>query len=252
MKRYTLSALSLAIALFTWWFLTKDLAGRQKMLYPDPVGLLRVGADHWISLLGFAMTTWYRVVVGLGLGGFIGFAFALLMSASVNLERIFDPFIEILRPIPPIALTPFFILWFGLSDFGQLLLVGLGCFMVVLVSTLAELKNVNPVWVYAAKSLGAKKVHLYLQVYIPAVIPTLVASIRVAAATGFALTVASEYLGAQGGLGFVIRNARTTLETDSILLCALILGLESLATDACIRRIGCFATSWMSRVSREI
>ncbi len=74
--------------------------------------------------------------------------------------------------------------------------------------------------------------------------PALVGGTRVALASAFALTVAAEYLGAQGGLGFLIRNARTILHTETILLAAMILGVESLVTDQAIRLLFSRLTQW--------
>jgi ABC-type nitrate/sulfonate/bicarbonate transport system permease component len=248
LKKRLTAVLVLGIAALFWWLLTRQLDPHERLIYPAPAGVTRVLIAHWTNILEFAVTTWYRVLVGLFLGGLIGFATGLLMSASRTIEALLDPFIELLRPVPPIALTPFFILWFGLGDFGQLLLVGLGCFMVVVVSTVVAAKNIPPVLVMAATSLGASTKGLYRGVYIPAILPALMSAVRVAAATGFGLTVAAEYLGAQGGLGYLIRNARTTLETDSILLAAAILGLESLITDYSLRRLGRWLTRWLPRI----
>ena len=70
---------------------------------------------------------------------------------------------------------------------------------------------------------------------------------RIILATGFALTVAAEYLGAQGGLGYLIRNARTLLDTASILVCASCLGLLSFLLDLIVHRVMRSATLWVAR-----
>ena len=103
----------------------------------------------------------------------------------------------------------------------------------------------NPVFIRVSKSLGADDLTVYKSVIIPAIIPNILPSIRVALASSFALTVAAEYLGAQGGLGYLIRNARTILQTETILLAAIILGLESLISDLIIRAIFKRFTGWI-------
>ncbi|MBK8820452.1 MAG: ABC transporter permease subunit [Saprospiraceae bacterium] len=85
---------------------------------------------------------------------------------------------------------------------------------------------------------------IFTKQYFPGIMPAISSAIRVAAATGFGLTVAAEYLGAQGGLGFYIRNARVTLNTEAILLAALILGILSLLTDQLIRMAFRFINKW--------
>jgi len=248
-KKQVIGGTVIITLIAVWWFTTRSLSPGERLIFPAPEGVLNTLTGHFTQLVKFALTTWYRVLTGLFLGGLIGFAVGLLMSAFPIAEALLDPIVELLRPVPPIALTPFFILWFGLGDFGQLLLIGLGCFMVVLVSTVVAVKNVSPLWVMAARSLGATRRQTYTSVYIPAVLPTIMSSIRVASATGFGLTVAAEYLGAQGGLGFLIRNARVTLQTDSILLAAALLGVESLITDFGLRFLGRHVTAWMPRLT---
>jgi len=185
------------------------------------------------------------------IGSTLGFFIGLLMTWNEFIEYLLDPYIETIRPIPPIALTPFFILWFGLGDLGQLLLVALGCFMVIIVTTVVSAKNVSPIYIRAAKSLGASKFKLYQTIIVPAIMPNIASAIRIAAATGFGLTVAAEYLGAQGGLGYMIRNARVTLETESILIAALILGLESLILDQLLRYTFNKLTAWLPKDNEQ-
>ncbi|HEY4287933.1 MAG TPA: ABC transporter permease [Puia sp.] len=227
-----------------WFFATRGQSTRGDLIFPRPVLLLRTLRDQWQEILQYSLTTWYRVMVGLVIGSFFGILAGILMTWNRVLYYLLDPVIEIIRPIPPIALTPFFILWMGLGDVSQLLLISLGCFMIITVSTFVGILNVNPVYVRAAQSLGANKTRIYRTVYIPAIIPGLLSGIRVALASGFALTVAAEYLGAQGGLGFLIRNARTILHTETILLAAILLGIESLVTDQLLRLLFRKITKW--------
>ncbi len=236
---------------FIWIILTRNQTSKQLLIFPSPDSLLSILFSQWREILVYSLTTWYRVLAGLAIGSFIGFLTGLVMTWNDWIEAMLDPIVELIRPIPPIALTPFFILWFGLGDLGQLLLISLGCFMVVIVTTVVSVKNVEPVYVRAAKSLGANDFDLYRTVFMPAIIPNLFSGVRVATATAFALTVAAEYLGAQGGLGFLIRNARTILQTNAILLAAIILGIESFLTDRLLRIIFRQLTKWTPK-SNEI
>ncbi|MDH5414264.1 MAG: ABC transporter permease, partial [Flavobacteriaceae bacterium] len=208
-KRIIIAFGVVSILLLLWWVFTINQNSSQKLLFPSPELLLQTLSERYIELAQFSFTTWYRVLVGLFVGSYLGFITGLLMSYNNMVNYILDPIIELIRPIPPVALTPFFILWFGLGDLSQLLLIAIGCYMIITITTYEAVRNVNPVFIRAARSLGAKPLDLYLTVIIPNIIPNLLPGLRVALATSFALTVAAEYLGAQGGLGFVIRNART-------------------------------------------
>lgn len=234
----------IAILVIAWYLLTLNQNTKGALIFPSPKLLIITLNDQGQQILSYSLTTWYRVLLGLIIGTVCGLTAGILMTYSKIFYFILDPIIEIIRPIPPIALTPFFILWIGLGDGSQLLLISLGCFMIVTVSTFVGINNVSPVYIRAAKSLGANKRQLYKTVYIPAIIPGLLSGIRVALASSFALTVAAEYLGAQGGLGYLIRNARQVLHTETILLAAIILGIESLISDQLIRYLVKIITKW--------
>lgn len=234
----------ITLLVIVWFFLTLNQNKLQALKFPSPKLLIETLKDHGKDILTYSLTTWYRVILGLLIGIFFGLVAGILMSYNKIFYFILDPIIEIIRPIPPIALTPFFILWLGLGDISQLLLISLGCFMIITVSTFVGISNVSPVYIRAAQSLGAKKWQLYRTVFIPAITPGLLSGIRVALASSFALTVAAEYLGAQGGLGYLIRNARQVLHTETILLAAIILGIQSLITDQLIRYFVKYLTKW--------
>ena len=230
-----------------WYLLTRDQTATEALLFPSPVVSLQKFLSHHELFISYTLSTWQRVIVGCLIGAVSGIGIGFSVHRFKVLEAIVDPLIEIIRPVPPIALTPFFILWFGLGNLGQYLIVALGCFMVVFVGVVVSVRNVAPVYIKAARSLGAGDGKLYLHVLLPAVVPSLLASLRVSAATGFGLTVAAEYLGAQGGLGFLIRNARTTLDTDTILVAVVLLGAVALMTDLILRLTFRAFTDWQPR-----
>jgi len=234
------------IALFLLWvLLTIDQNSRDALLFPSPSDVWNVFLRRPTELVIYTITTWYRVIAGCFIGGTVGVLFGAAMANFRVIDAVFDPIIELIRPIPPIALTPFFILWFGLGDFGQLLIVSLGCFMVLVVGTTVSINNINPTFIRAAKSLGASNLRIQQTIVLPAILPSLVSALRVSLATGFGLTIAAEYLGAQGGLGFLIRNARVTLETDVILTAVVLLGGISLISDMIIRWVSGKVNVWV-------
>lgn len=235
LKFKLISTIAILTIIVSWYLLTRDQTRSQELLFPSLEKLYHTLINNYRNIFNYSLITWYRVIVGLVIGIISGFFFGIIITWNKYLEAIIDPIIEIIRPIPPIALTPFFILWFGLGDLGQLLLVSLGCFMVIVVSTVNAIRNISIIYIRAAKSLGANDYDIYKTIYLPGIMPAISSAIRVSAATGFGLTVAAEYLGAQGGLGFLIRNARVTLNTEAILLAALLLGILSLVTDQIIR-----------------
>jgi len=143
-----------------------------------------------------------------------------------------------------VALIPFFIIWFGVGLSGQVVLIALGCFMVLTVNTFTAVQLVPPVYVRAGIALGAPPAALYRTILLPAILPSLVGGFRIAAALAFGLGIAGEFMGAQGGIGFLMMVARRTLNTNTIFLGVIIIALESYAFDALLRAAGRHLCRW--------
>lgn len=245
--RYVLGLLSITIVLVAWYLLTEHWRRISSLYLPSPSNVLDTLVEVRSTILDHSLTTLRRVITSFVLGSALGIAVGLIMSRYRIVFSLLEPIIEALRPVPPIALIPFFILWFGIGDFGKLLLAGEGCFMVMVISTIESVRNVPSIYVQAAQSLGASKAHIYRTVVIPAIVPELIAGWRVALALAFALMVAAELMGAQQGLGFMIMVARRSLNTPTILLGIIIIGLEAALADQVLRRLTARLTVWTER-----
>ena len=246
-----LGVATVVAVLAAWYIVTVVMPLIPSLFFPSPPDVLRALVELRYSIIQHSLVTLYRVLASFSVGSMIGILIGLLMSRSRIVYAILDPVIEALRPVPPIALIPFFILWFGIGNFGKVLLSGLGCFMVLVVNTAVAVRNVPPIYVRAAASLGADPRTIYRTVVVPAIVPSLVSGWRVAAALAFALTVAAELMGAQSGLGFLVMVARRSLQTDVILLSVIILSIEAWFVDRAIRVLSNRVTPWMERLESK-
>ncbi|MDQ3691012.1 MAG: ABC transporter permease [Chloroflexota bacterium] len=230
-----------------WWLLTSGLSIVKPLYFPAPVevinSLIRLGP----SLLADGMATLMRVVVSWMLGSALGVLAGLVMVRSRIAYFILTPIVEALRPVPPVALIPFVILWFGIGDSGKIFLAALGCFMVMAINTIVAADNVAPVYLRAARSLGATQNQVYRTIILPAIGPQLVGGLRIGAALAFAIVVAAEFLGAKNGIGTLIMLASRTLNTPVVLLGTIVIGLEAFFLERVIRWFSLRLTSWAER-----
>ena len=215
------------------------------LFFPGPLSVLRAITELRWLLLWNSLATLCRAVVGLLIGTAFGTVVGLLMTRSPAIYRTVRPPLELLRPLPPVALVPFFILWFGVGSTGQITLTSLACFMIVTITTYQAVQTVPSVYLQAAATLGASPRRIYFTVLLPAISPILFAGFRVAAGVAFGVAVAAEFIGAQSGLGYMIMVARRTLNTNTILLGIALLGLESFAVDSVIRLLALRMTRWL-------
>jgi ABC-type nitrate/sulfonate/bicarbonate transport system permease component len=246
-SRLIISVLSIVIVLTTWYLLTETFQKISSLYLPSPGNVVDTLVQVRSTIVDHSLTTLRRVITSFVLGSALGIAVGLIMSRYQIIFSLLEPLIEALRPVPPIALIPFFILWFGIGDFGKLLLAGEGCFMVMVISTIEAVRNVPRIYIQAAQSLGASKAYIYRTVIIPAIVPELIAGWRVALALAFALMVAAELMGAQQGLGFMIMVARRSLNTPTILLGIIIIGLQAALADQVLTRLTARLTAWTER-----
>lgn len=245
-----LSLVAIALWFGIWFAITEDgFALMRPIMFPSPAKVIEaVGRISHLLAEDVAMTM-MRVLVGFTLGTLLGIGLGLQMAYNRKVFHFFNPLVESIRPVPVIAMIPFFLMWFGINEPGKLLLITLGVFAIVVVSTLEAVRNVPPIFMRAGETLGASKYQLFRTVIIPAVIPELIGPLRVAAALSYTLVVAGEFMGAQSGLGFRIMEARRLFNPDVILVGVVVITGLSAITDTLLRKVTGYITRWSERSS---
>jgi len=247
MRRWVLRITGLCAAVLAWHLLVSSL---EPTPLPRPSDVVSSAWSNFRLLAeGAGYTTW-RLIQGLTWGFLAATALAIASSRWMALRHLFGGPIEVVRPIPPIALTPFFILLLGLGDESQVGLIGLGAFMMFYVGWLEALRRTPDALLNSARSLGYDGLRLVLQVALPYAWPAQKPIWRLAIATGLSLSVAAEYLGAQGGLGFIIRNARTVLDFGEIAAASIALGGIAIAVDLVATEAIDFSSRWARKSGR--
>lgn len=236
------SVLVLGALLIVWSVVTTHFV--RELVFPSPISVLAAIEALGTSLLRHSLMTLGRVVFGLAIGAPLGVLIGLAMSWNATTRAILHPVVEIVRPLPPTALIPFFIIWFGIGMSGQVALIAISSLMVLAVQTATSVQAVPLTYVRAAISLGASRAALFRTILFPAITPSLVGALRIAAALAFAVGIAAEFMGAQSGIGFLMMVARRTLETNTILLGIILIALESFVVDWTIRRNGAWLCRW--------
>ena len=244
-----LSIVTIIAVAVAWYVLTDVSHAIDPLFFPSVHDTWNSVSQLQGTLAQDAGATAWRVFLSWTMGCSLGIAVGLIMVRSRMFSAISNPLIEGLRPIPPIALIPFVILWFGLGDRGRVFLGALSCFMILVITTYVAARNVNPIFVRAAKSLGASNNRVYYSVILPAIVPQLVAGVRVAAALSWAVIVAAEYLGAQDGVGYLILQASHTLDTSTVLVGTITIGIEAFIFERIIQVISERLTRWVERIN---
>lgn len=145
-----------------------------------------------------------RASSGLGLAIVVGSGLGFALAASTLAQRLIQPSLTFLYPLPKSALIPVIIIWLGFGHSAQVAVIFLGCLLPIVLGAYNGAKGAENTLIWSARSLGANTVETEWQIIIPAALPDLLAGIRVALALSFVLLISSEMIGAQRGMGFLI------------------------------------------------
>jgi len=163
---------------------------------------------------------------------------------SKILARILAPMLDSMRAIPAIAIIPFFLLWFGFSEVGRILLVVTGIAFNIAIATYQVLKEIPEKHEILFKSFNIAPSALTRDYIVPRVLETLLPTVRFSLATAMGVVIASELLGSQIGLGYLMQTARNTFSMHVIFLCTILLGLLNAIVDMVVTRSWTRAVYW--------
>jgi NitT/TauT family transport system permease protein len=172
-----------------------------------------------------ALNTLARVFAGLALAVVTGLMLGFLMARYRAVERFFSPLVSALMPIPSLAWAPVFILWFGLGNIATVLIVFYAASFPMLVNTWSGVRAVNPLWLRAARAMGASGPRLFWKVVVPGASPFIITGLRLAFQRAWIAVVGAEMLAASAyGLGWVIFDAKEFLNADIMLSSLVVIG----------------------------
>lgn len=199
-------------------------------------GLLR---QHlYISLL--------RVVEGFGLAAAVALALGILAGISKLVRSLVEPIIEFLRPIPPLAFLPMFLVWFGLGESSKVALIAYTTFFPMFVMIAAGVVQVDILLLRAASSLGAMRWQLIRHVVLPSALSGIIVGLRVGFSLAIFVIVGAEFMGADSGLGYMIMEGRTFFLPAQIVMGALVLGLLGFLVNSLLLRMERRMLRWRS------
>jgi len=197
------------------------------VLLPTPWAVAEVGLTSARSgeLGRHVLTSLGRVAEGFGIAAVAALALGLLTALCVPLRLMLEPVIEFVRPIPPLAFLPMFLVWFGLGEASKVAFIGYTTFFPMFVAIAASVLRVDVMLLRAAASLGASRADLIRRVVIPASLPGIVVALRVGFGLALFVIVGAEFMGADAGLGNLIMEGRTFFNPAQIVMGALVLGI---------------------------
>ena len=194
--------------------------------------------------LGYSL---FRVVVGFLLGALVGIPLGYAMGLSDWFRGWFDPIVEFMRPVPPLALIPLVIIWAGIGEAGKIILLFLAALWIMAISARAGVSGVSISKVHAAYSLGASKWQIMRHVIVPNSLPEIFTGARVAMGVCWGTVVAAELVAAEQGAGMMIMTASKFQNTDIVIMGIVLIGVVGFGIDMLMRRAERLLVPWKGK-----
>src|SRR2546425_891948 len=152
--------------------------------------------------------------------------------------------VAVLRPTPPLAMLPLFIVWIGIGEESKIGFITYATFFPMFLTTVHAVRRIDPLLVRAAQSLGARPRQLFFRVLLPAALPEILTGMRLGLALSFFVIVISEFIGAEHGLGYLINDGRNFFLVPQMLGPAVLLAPLGYAGNALVRLLERRALRW--------
>lgn len=211
-------------------------------------------ATKFIELMGdrLPMDIWMstqRVFIGVTLGTLLAVPVGFCLGWYRNLRSFVDPVINFFRALPPIALIPLVIVYFGIGESAKIAILFYASFFAGVIVMYEGIAQISPIYVRVARTLGANDLEIFAKVIVPLTVPHILTAIRVALGVAWATLVASELIAAQQGLGALIQNASSFFQLDIIYVGIICIGFIALVMDLLLRTLSRRLVAWQDRIA---
>jgi NitT/TauT family transport system permease protein len=201
----------------------------------------RLPMDVWMSTR--------RVFLGVSLGIALAVPVGFVLGWYRAMRDFIEPLVNFFRALPPIALIPLVIVYFGVDEVAKVVILFYASFFSGVIVMYEGIAQISPIYVRVARTLGATDSEIFRKVIVPLTVPHMLTALRVALGVAWATLVASELIAAQRGLGSLIQNAASFFQLDIIYVGIICIGFIALAMDIALRMVAKRLVAWQERMA---
>jgi len=231
----SLSGIVIVIAI---WHFAVRMTGTN--IFPSPLSVAR-GVEELLArglFWKYVRDSLLRVSSGYLLAAATGIPFGILLGWFPSLNAAFNPLIQMLRPISPLAWMPMAVIWFGVGNITPIFLIYLAAFFPIVVSTMNAVRNVPRVLLLTGSNFGLSRPAMLRRVVFPATVPSVLTGLRLALGVAWLVVVAAEMIAVDSGLGYLIIDSRNAGKRyDLVVAGMLVIGIIGLLLDLVLRRL---------------
>lgn len=227
-KRITFFALLLII-----WQAAVKILNVSPALMPAPTDVVKALGTGFEdkTLIYDILASFRRLALGLLISIVIGFCLGILLAKNKTTDETLGTLILALQSVPSIVWLPIAIMWFGLNESSVIFIVILGATLVITINMRIGIKNVPPLYIRAAQTMGSGGLDLFARVILPASIPYAVTGIRLGWAFAWRALMAAEILSTGPGLGYTLKYASDFGNMSMVIGIMIIIGVIGTIVD---------------------
>jgi NitT/TauT family transport system permease protein len=221
-------------------------------LIPTPIAVFSVMFEGLASgsLLNDLIVSTRRVVIGLAIGMVAAIPVGFVLGWFPKARITFNPLVNFFRALPPIALVPLVVIYFGIGELGRESILVYGAFFATVIIVYEGVAGIEEKYVRAGQTLGADRAEIFTKIVFPLSLPHIFTAARVSLGIAWSSLVAAELVAAQDGLGASIQNASNFLDVPRMYAGIILIGIAALAMDLIIRIIAARVLRWQDRGER--
>ncbi|HLC15611.1 MAG TPA: ABC transporter permease [Thermodesulfovibrionia bacterium] len=238
--------------LAVFWELMARFSGWDETVFPGPVVVMQ---SMWElvangSLIKHTVASLFRVTAGFYLAILFGFPLGILLGRKRVINDLFNPVVQFLRPISPLAWIPLAMLWFGIGDMPAVFLIFLASFFPILVSTVIAVHGIKQTYFQVASNFSFNRYEVVTLIIIPAILPSFFTALRISVGIAWLVVVAAEMIAVRSGLGYLILDGRNALRMDYVMDSMIMIGVIGLGLDWLMRQLNRIESIFWGAVSR--
>ena len=214
------------------------------VLLPAPLQVAQAFIRWAPDIAANTLASVLRVVIGVGLAVLVAVPAGLLIGRFPVLDRLTDWSIQTFRSVPPIALIPLAMLFFGIGDTPAIVLIFLSALWPLLLNTIFGVRGIERTLLKVATAARASEWLILRDIILPAATPAILTGLRLAIGGGWLTVVTAEMIAVKSGLGYMILNAQMTFRTDLIFAGIIVIGAIGLGADQAVRRLRTRICRW--------
>ncbi|MFF0157201.1 ABC transporter permease [Streptomyces sp. NPDC005263] len=244
--RWPLGIYTTPVAILIAWEILARTGVVSNTYAPAPTSIVRSAADLWQQgVLGPDLAiSLQRAGIGLAIGLTVGIVSGVLGGLLRSGEYLFNGLVQVLNTIPLLAVLPLMIVWFGIDELTKVLLISFGAGVPMYLNLFAAIRGVDQRLIEMARTTGAGTWRLVTRVLVPGALPGFLVGLRFSLAYSVLGLVAAETVNADKGLGFLITQGQTYLQTNQVFVGLVIYSLLGLLADQFVRALERVLLRW--------